>query len=264
MPMVTDALTVDVWYEVTDLDDETFVFLQTDSADPCVLAFGVAEPPATSEIGILLSEGINAIHIPAGKAAWLKLLSGTMSVTYSQFDGILMDVANCGFAYSAAVPGDTDWIPDTDVSAGKDYATVRDSDNPYDFIGWLQTEPCNIADSVTIDSATLSLSLSQFLPGEVIRIHASFDSDVGTFTDYSDLDTAPLSTAYSDLTVGWTGLETVDVTSIMQEMVDTMGWSTSSPLQLILEAYSAATEGIDSRITIVRQTRLTNLVVVYS
>jgi hypothetical protein len=69
--MVTDALTVDVWYEVTDLDDDSFVFLQTDSADPCVCAFGVAEPAAVSEVGILLIEGFNPIHIPPGKVVWL-------------------------------------------------------------------------------------------------------------------------------------------------------------------------------------------------
>jgi len=227
--MIDYALTVDVWYEITDLDSDAFVWLQADSADPCVVAFDVAEPPATSEIGILLQEGINAIHIPPGKSAWLKLLSGTMTVTFSQFDGIVMDTDKCGYGYEASTPGDTAFVSDVDVQAGQDDATVRDETNPYTFIGYLTTGDAGIAASVTVDSAVLSLVLSGFLADETIRVYASASttSDFASLVDFAAIEALTVTTAYTDCVVGWAGRERIDVAAILQELVDTMGWATT-------------------------------------
>lgn len=248
MAMLEYALTVDVWYELEDLDDPLSVFLYLEGTDPVVCAFGAIEPDATSETGILLSEGVNAIPIPVGKSAWLKLLSGTGTVTFSQYGGITSDQSKCAYAYSDAVSVD-EVETAVDVVVGNDDSVTEQ----LTYVGFIETVAADIAGAATVDSAVLQLRFGRIVPGQVLRIKgvAESDSQFSTITDYASLASGlTLTTEFVDVTVDYTGVQTIDITDVLQELVNVSGWDATSPIQFWIACTSSVVTGQDATVSV--------------
>jgi hypothetical protein len=229
MAMHTETLTAGTWYELSDLDEENFVFLHVDSSDTVILAFDAISPSSSSDVGGILIAGWNSIPIPIGKYAWVKLLSGSADVTYSKFGGISIDVSKCAFV-------GTDTI-DEIVSTGTPPICGFDSTpvNDYTYIGLLHTEASGLSAAATIDDAVLSLTFAKSLPGREFVIYgiAETASVTSGITDYASLASGQtLTTASVLFEVDYSGRVSVDIAAIVQELVDLAGWTTSSPIQL--------------------------------
>jgi hypothetical protein len=248
MAMLEYALTVDVWYELEDLDDPLAVFLYLEGTDPVVCAFGALEPDATSETGILLSEGVNAIPIPYGKSAWLKLLSGAGTVTFSQYGGITSDQSKCAFAYT-----DTIAVDEVETAAN---VTVGNDDSVTDqltYVAFVETVAAGIASAATVDSAVLQLRFSRIVPGQVLRVYgvAESSSQFSTLTDYASLASGlTLTTEFVDVTVNYTGTQTIDITDLLQELANVSGWDATSPIQFWIGCTSSVVTGQNTTVTI--------------
>ena len=228
MTMHTETLT-SAWYQLTDLDDDMFVMAITvgDSVD---VVIDVAEP-VSGATSFSISEGITRLDIPEGKSLFMRCPSGTCDLTYSKFGGIIMDRTKCAYAFSDGVSTDEVVAGNTDVVAGDD---DTGSDN-LTHVGFLHTVAANIAGAATVSVATLRLMLARFIPGQVLRIYgvAESTSQFSTLSAYADLASGlTLTTEFVDITIGYTGEESADITDLMQELVNVSGWDVTSPIQL--------------------------------
>ena len=248
MAMLEYALTVDVWYQLEDLDDAESVFLYLEGTDPVVCAFGAMEPDATSETGILLSAGVNAIPIPFGKSAWLKLLSGTGTITFSQYGGIASDQSKCAYAYGDGISVD-EVETNVDIVVGNDDSVT----DQLTYVAFVQTVAGGIAGAATVDSAVLQLRFGRIVPGQVLRIYgvAESSSQFATITDYASLASGlMLTTEFVNVTVNYTGVQTVDITDLLQELVNVSGWDATSPIQLWIGCTSSVVTGQNTTVRI--------------
>lgn len=246
MTMHTETLTT-AWYELTDLDDQTFVMIQT-VGDDIDVVLDVAEPDAAAT-SFVFAEGFWRVDIPEGKSVWVRCPTGTCDLTYSKFSGIIMDRTKCAYAYSDGVSVDVVVAGNTDLIAGND-------DTPTDtlsYVGFLQTVAASISGAATVDSAVLQLQLSRFIPGQVIRVYgvAEATSQFASLADYADLASGlTLTTEFVDITVGYTGDEAVDVTDLLQELVNVSGWDATSPIQLWVGETTSVVTGQDYTLSI--------------
>lgn len=253
MTMHTETLTT-TWYEVTDLDDESFVMAVT-VGDDCDVVLDVATPDAAAT-AFTISEGINRLDIPEGKSLWIRCPSGTCDLTYSKYSGIIMDRTKCAYAYTDGISVDVVEAGNTDIKMGVD-------DTPADaltYVGFLQTVAAGIAGAATIDIATLRVQVFDFRPGQVLRIYgvAESTSQYSTLTDYADLASGlTLTTEFVDITIGNSGTQAVDITDLLQELVNVSGWSGTSPIQFWVGETTGTVSGQDYTLWIYTGWKLT-------
>ena len=239
--MHTETLTT-AWYQLSDLDDQSFVMVQT-AGDDIDVVLDVAEPDAAAT-SFTIVEGIWRFDIPDGKSVWAKCPTGTCDITYSKFSGIIMDRTKCAYAYTDTISIDVVVAGNTDMVAGDDDTGA----DPITNVGFLQTVAAGIAGAVTVNSATLHLRLSKFTPGQVVRLYgvAESTSQFATLTAYADLASGlTLTTEFVDITVGYTGAETADITDLLQELVNVSGWSGTSPIQFWVGETTGTVAGVD-------------------
>lgn len=253
MPMHTETLT-STWYEVTDLDNESFI-MAVIVGDDCDVVLDVATPDVAAT-SFTISEGITRLDIPEGKSIWIRCPSGTADLTYSKFGGIIMDRTKCAYAYTDAISVDVVVAGNTDVKVGDDDTGAETLSH----VGFLHTVAANIAGSATVDAATLRLQLFDFVPGQVLRVYgvAEPTSQFGTLSDYADLASGlTLTTEFVDITVGHTGSEAVDLTDLLQELVNVSGWDATSPIQLWVGETTGTVAGEDYTASIYTGWKLT-------
>jgi hypothetical protein len=257
MGMHEETLT-SAWYEITDLDDPLQVLVAI-VGDDCQFAFEVAEPTSTAT-SAAIAEGITYIDIPFGKSMWIKCPSGSATVTYSQYGGLLFDSTKSLYGFTDFGAMDYGIEVSPLVESGSDDLTTRTGDNPYSFIGFLQSLPAGIAAAATIDFARLQLQLTQRVAGEVLRVYGIESATGVTIGDYMDLASGlTLTSAYTEFTVGSDDLIGFSIDSILTELVGVLGWTTASPIQLWIAAPGTATPGVDARIQIASASRNTAL-----
>jgi hypothetical protein len=256
MALHTQTLTT-AWYELTDLDDTLFVMAVTTGSNVSV-AIDVAEP-ASGATAFTISAGITRLDIPDGKKLWMRCPSGSADLTYSKYDGLVMDRAKCAYAWQnvttsaeAVIAGNTDLIVGDDNS-GTD---------PINHVGFLHTVASGIAGAATIVSAVLQLSLFQFRPGQVLRVYGVKEatSQFATLLTYADLqDPAEiaLTTEFVDITIGYNGFEAVDIKDLLQELVNVSGWTTTSPIQFQVTETTGFSSAQDYTVRIYTGFRLT-------
>lgn len=229
MSMISVPLTAGTWYEVVDLDDPTEALVYIDSTDDVIAAFEAGMPTAGTT-GFACDKAMNAYRIPFGKSLWLKLVSGAANVIYSQFDGIMIDQSKCAYGRSNTI------TIDETVTGVQPVIGFDDSEaDPITYVGLLHTDPAGIAAVATIDSAVMTLQFAQFNFGRTIRLYGiesdtSITSGLGTFETLAVDPT--LTTAFVDVTLDNSGSAQIDLTALIQEIVDDVaGWDTTSPLQ---------------------------------
>lgn len=246
MTIHTETLTT-AWYELTDLDEQTFVMIQT-TGDDIDLVLDVAEPDAAATSFVFVA-GLWRIDIPEGKSVWVRCPSGTCDITYSKFSGIIMDRTKCAYAYTDAVTIDELVAGNTDLVVGDDDTGT----DPISNVGFLHTVAAGINGAATVDAATLNIRLSRFTPGQVLRFYgvAENASQFSSLTDYASLASGlTLTTEFVDITVGYTGAESADITDLLQELVNVSGWSNTSPIQFWVGETTGTVTGVDYTATI--------------
>ena len=254
MSMLTQSLTAGTWYEFSNLDDSRRVQFYLDSTDEVIAAVESGTPGSTSA-GFFCSTGMNTFDIPDGKSCWVKLTSGTADVIYSQFDGISIDAVKCAFARTDAISIDQ-VLSNVFPIAGYDNSAT----DTIEHVGLLHTEAANVASAATIAAATITLQFSSFRTGRTLRIYGIEEaaSITSGLTDYASLASGQtLTTAFEDVTIDSSGFAVVDLTAILQELVDdTPSWTTSSPVQLwIGDNGSSPSSGLNETATIITSGR---------
>lgn len=250
MAMLTQSLTVGVWYQFTKLDyPYEMVVFEVTTASPCIIAVDTVTPGSGS-VGYNASQGMNAVQLAGGKNCYIKLVSGAASVTYSQFDGLSCDPAKCGYARSdgAAI---NEWVPSADMIAG--FADSPTPDQTY--AAYFTTLAAGLASGATITTAYLTLTLAGFLFGRSFTVKAyKYNVDKSTtFTNYTTMHTTlTYTTATASFTVDSTGKAVIDVKAIIQELVAIGGWTTSSPIQFNIADSGSHSGTTDKLITISR------------
>lgn len=253
MTMHTETLTSS-WYELTDLDDQSFVMAQT-VGDDIDVVMDVAEPAADAT-SLTVVEGFWRFDIPEGKSAWARCPTGTCDITYSKFGGIIMDRTKCAYAYTDSLSIDVVVAGNTDIVAGTNDTGANEITN----VGFLQTVAANIAGAATVDSATVHLRFSRFTPGQVIRLYgvAESTSQFATLNAYADLASGlTLTTEFVDITIGYTGAGSADITDLLQELVNVSGWTTTSPIQFWVGETTGTVSGVDYTLTVYTGWKLT-------
>jgi hypothetical protein len=125
--------------------------------------------------------------------------------------------------------------------------------DPISNVGFLQTVAAGIAGAATVDSAVLHVRLSRFIAGQVLRIYgvAEATSQFSTLSVYDDLASGlTLTTEFVDITVGYTGAESVDITDLLQELVNVSGWDATSPIQFWVGETAGPVTGEDYTVTV--------------
>lgn len=125
---------------------------------------------------------------------------------------------------------------------------------PLYYVGLIHTVSGGISESTSIGTALLNLQFSQFYAGREFRIYGieettSITSGLGTYASLASEQ--PLTDAYASFTVDSAGEASVDLTSVVQELVNLSGWSTSSPFQFwIGDSTGTPATGIDALLEI--------------
>lgn len=252
MPLHTETLTSS-WYQLEDLDDETYVMVAI-SGDDCEVGIDAVEPLAGSST-ITLAEGLQRLDIPTGKYLWFKT-SGTTDITYSQFGALVLNATDCAYAFESNGAVETGFADNVDVRAGSDDLTVQDETLPYQYYGFLKTVAADLPNAGTIASAVIRLQLLRFRPGVTFRLRGCY-TDLTSHADIAGLTT---TTANVTFTVGFSGVEQVDITAIIQEMVDDAAWDDTYPIRLTVLATAGATD-TDDTIVITRGPKETFIIV---
>ena len=243
MAMHTETLTTS-WYQLTDLDDPLFTMLVIEG-DDAEVTIDAAEP-VTGAATFTLPEGIWRIDIPQGKYLWAKS-AGTTDIVFSKFGGLLLNFTDCAYAFSSNGEVETGFVGATDVTVGSDDLTVRDETLPYGFYGFLKTVVAGIANSETIASAILQLRFVNAVPGVEFRVRGAF----GNLTSYEDIAGLTTTTASVVFDAPFESTINLDVTSILQELVDDSGWDDTFPIRFTILATTAA-DGTNELATISR------------
>lgn len=244
MSMVSEALTVGVWHELTDLDDDNAVQFYLDTSDTVFAAFSASEPDDSTP-GDFCVQGMNSFQLLFGRKCWLKLFSGSANVIYSQFGGLLIDEELSVSAFTDG--GSTDKNQAGLVVAG------FDEPNSMTYVGLIHTKPGGFVRTQTVSAATLFLNLAGNAKGRTFTLSgiAETSSITAGLTDYDSLASGQtLTTETVSFTVGTSGQSSVDVTSIVDELVNLTGWTAASPMQFHLVDAGTAETGRNTTLAV--------------
>jgi hypothetical protein len=198
---------------------------------------------------------------------------------------IFIDPAKCAYAYTDANTVN-EVVTGVTPIVGFDDTTV----DPLTYVGLLHTIPAGIPANSSIDSAVMVFVFARtsvgtgtgtwtgtgtgtgtagFYTARTVRIYGIEDdiSITASLVDYDDLAVDPvLTTQYVDAILDEEGSAVIDLTSIIQELVDDVtGWTSDSPVQLQLsDIGDVPVTGKNETIIFSHQGRTTALVVRYS
>lgn len=135
----------------------------------------------------------------------------------------------------AATSDDGDETNDTtwdDRASGEEFHAGRNDGNT--FHGGLHFTTVAIPQGVTIDDATLGLEVLTTFGTPEVTVYADDIDDAAAISSSNRPSQWTKTTANADATtaLGTTGARTIDVASIIQEIVDRGGWSTGSDINL--------------------------------
>ena len=101
--------------------------------------------------------------------------------------------------------------------------------------GW-RFQTVNVPQGSTIDSATFSIEvISTFDGTPTLRLYGVDSDDTATWSGGNKITSATITTASTAITT-WstTGVKNVDVTSVVQEIVDRVGWAANNDMSLVI------------------------------
>lgn len=262
--MATGTLTpTSDWAELTDPDYvNRLLTIIVDGTGAVEMLFEVAEP-ASGATGWPLVEGAQIYVVPEGKRPFVRVNSGTADVYYPKFDGITCDIVNCGYTYNGDGGSDHDAVLNADIEVGFDDLSTRSGANPYELRGYLITSAAGVASGDTLHAAVLSLRVLKMYQGRTLRVYGLKynSSQASSVTDWSALNSLTKTTAYVDIAEPPMDLLQADITAILEELQAVSGWTTSSPIQLILIDQGSAVSSVDARFIFSRESQQTNVTI---
>lgn len=254
------------WVELTDPDyTNRILTVIVDGTGPTEIIFEAAEP-AAGATGMPISEGVHLMAVPEGKHPFVRVNSGTADVYYPSFNGITCDVANCGYTYNSSGGADHDAVLNVDIEVGFDDVTTRSGANPYELRGYLITSAAGVAAADTLHAAVLSLRVLRMAASRTVRIYGlKYNASQATsVTDWSALNSLTKTTAFVDISEPPMDLLQADITAIVEELQTVSGWTTSSPIQLIMIDQGSAVTDEDTRFIFSRESQQTNVTILMS
>ncbi len=262
--MGTGTLTPDSdWAELTDPDYvNRLLTIIVDGTGAVEMLFEVTLP-AAGATGWPLVEGTQIFVVPEGKRPYVRLNSGAADVYYPKFDGITCDIVNCGHTYNGDGGSDHDAVLDANIEVGFDDLSVRSGANPYELRGYLITTAAGVAAADTLHAAVLSLRVLRMAASRTVRIYGlKYNaSQASSVTDWSALNSLTKTTAFVDIAEPPMDLLQADITAIVEELQAVSGWTTSSPIQLILIDQGSAVTDEDTRFIFSRESQQTNVTI---
>lgn len=248
--MKTDTLTTDWWTAPDWINPDRPAF--TLEGDPCEYTFAAAEP-STAAVGAPITEGLYELTAPlTGMLLYLRCPSGTADVYWAERDGLALDTAKIGHAYSGDAGADEDFEATAEPAVGFDDATARSGANPYEFRGYLTTGAGGITAATGLQAVLLVLRLAQWRPGRTLRVYGlEYVTDQsGNITDWDTLDNRTKTTEFAEVTLSTNPVVSLDITDIIAELQQVSGWSGTAPLQFFVEDTGAAVTDVDARAVI--------------
>ena len=123
MPMTSFDLVVGEWKEITWPDTTGLGTFYYDSDDPCIAAVERSTPATLSDVGYVVTRGVNSIPIAPGKKLFVKLISGAAEITWAQTEGYsvyqwLADTAEWTLVENACAAGYEPVEPSTSGTYG--------------------------------------------------------------------------------------------------------------------------------------------------
>lgn len=251
------------WVELEEPDyvNRHFTVI-VDGTGAVEMLFAVAAP-AAGATGWPLVEGAQNVVVPEGKRPFVRLNSGSADVYFPSFQGITCDVAHCGYTWNGDGGSDHDAVLNVDIEVGFDDLSVRSGANPYEFRGYLITNAAGVAAGDTLHAAVLSLRVLRMSAGRTVRIYGLKynSSQASSVTDWSALNSLTKTTAYVEISEPPLDLLQCNITDIVEELQAVSGWTTSSPIQLILIDQGSTVTDEDTRLIISRESQQTNVTI---
>jgi len=251
------------WMELVDPDyTNRILTVIVDGTGPTEIIFEAAEP-ASGATGMPISAGVHLMAVPEGKRPFVRVNSGTADVYYPSFNGITCEVANCGYTFSGGGGSNTGVSLNSDIEVGFDNVTTRAASNPYELRGYLITNAAGVASGDTLHAAVLSLRVLKMYQGRTLRVYGlKYNaSQASSVTGWSALNGLTKTTAYVDIAEPPMDLLQKDITAIVNELKGVSGWTTSSPIQLILIDQGSAVSSVDARFIFSRESQQTNVTI---
>lgn len=245
--MKSHTLTSDWWTASDWIDFDHPVF--TIVGDSCEMQWSVSEPAAATD-GAPIDAGLYDMRAPlAGMQLYLRIPTGSATVYYTERDGIALDAAVIGVAYSGDAGSDEDFTATSEIAVGFDDYTTRSGANPYEFRGYLATAAANLDPADDLESALLIVRLRQWLPGRTLRLYGLeyAGSQSGAITDWDTLDNRTKTTAYAEVTLATSPIISFNVKAILEELQGVTGWVPESPIQFFIEDTGSAVTDADTR-----------------
>ena len=251
------------WTELEDPDyTNRLLTVVVDGTGDVEIIFEVAEP-TSGATGMPIAEGTHLMVVPEGKRPFIRINSGSANVSFPSFSGITCDVSNCGYGYNGGSGSDHDVTLNADIEVGFDDVTTRSAANPYEMRGFLITNAAGLAAADDVWAAVLTLRVLKMYQGRTIRVYGLKynSSQAGSLADWSNLNGLTKTTAYVDIAEPPMDLLQADIKAIVEELQAVSGWSTSSPIQLILIDQGSYVNDVDARFIFSRESQQTNVTI---
>lgn len=251
------------WMELIDPDYvNRALTIIVDGTGDAELIFEVVEP-AAGATGFPLTAGAQILTVPEGKRPFVRVNSGSADIYYPSFNGIVCEVSTCGYTYNGNAGADHDAVLNADIEVGFDDLTVRAAANPYELRGYLITDAAGVAAGDTLHAAVLSLRVLRMSAGRTVRIYGLKynSSQAASVTDWSNLNSLTKTTAYVEISEPPMDMLQCNITDLLEELQAVSGWTTSSPIQLILIDQGSTVTDEDTRLIISRESQQTNVTI---
>jgi len=200
--------------------------------------------PSSNAAGIPIDAGTHYLGTPfLGHVPWFRVTSGTATLYYESDSGLPMDVDVVGHAYD---DGTVDTFAQTDlISVGFDDSASTATE----YAGFLITPAAGLSSIAGVYKAALTLSMSSMVSSRTLRVYGLeyASSQASSVTSLTALQGLTKTTAYAEaVTAAGARVLVLDITTIIEELQGVSSWSTSSPIQLMIEDTGTAATGLDT------------------
>jgi hypothetical protein len=201
--------------------------------------------PSSNAAGIPIEAGTHYLGTPfLGHVPWFRVTSGTATLYYESDSGLPMDVDVVGHAYD---DGTVDTFTQTDlISVGFDDS----GSTATEYAAYLITAAAAGLSSIAgVYKAALTLSMSSMVSSRTLRVYGLeyASSQASSVTSLTALQGLTKTTAYAEATTSaGARVLVLDITTIIEELQGVGSWSTTSPIQLMIEDTGTAATGLDT------------------
>lgn len=222
----------------------TTFFLRLTGAGSIEYRFSALQP-SSNAAGIPIDAGNHFLStVFQGHLPWFRVTTGSATLYYENDTGLPMVTDVVGHAFD-------DGTTDDFVQTAQAFVGFTDTAATTEFAGYLITPAAGLSAIAGVYKSSLVLATLSQVSSRTLRVYGLeyATSQASSVTSLTALQGLTKTTAYADATsnagasfLAW------DITTIIEELQGVGSWSTSSPIQLIIEDTGAAATGLDKRI----------------